>query len=71
MIELNSKLRKWGNSFGIVIPQSLVKGNLKENEEVKIFISPKEDSIKDLFGKLKKWKINSQNFKDEIRRDEK
>ncbi len=70
MIEIKSKLRKWGNSFGIVIPQNALKQGLKENEEITVFISKSQPNLKKLFGKLKNWKIDSQKFKDEIRKEE-
>lgn len=55
MIELKTKLRKWGNSFGVVVPiNSLQTENLKENEEVRVFItSERKVDLRKLFGKHK------------------
>lgn len=70
MIEIRSKLRKWGNSFGIVVPQSVLNGEIKENDEITVFITTQNNNLKDVFGMLKDWKIDSQKFKDEIRKEE-
>ena len=67
---IDTKLKKWGNSKGIVIPVDiLVDENLKEGDEVIVEIK-KKNKIKELFGSLKGWKFNSQKLKDEIREEE-
>jgi len=72
MIELKTKLRRWGNSFGIVVPISAVeKERASEGDEVTIIIKKDKPELKKLFGTLKNWKIDSQKFKDEIRKEEK
>jgi len=55
MIELKSKIRRWGNSFGIVVPKKDVgRDKIKEGDEVTILISKKEDSVlRETFGTLK------------------
>lgn len=71
MIELKTKLRKWGNSFGVVVPlNETIKENMKEGEEIKVLLIKKENSLKNIFGSLKGWKINSQKIKDELRKEE-
>jgi len=46
-----SKLKRWGNSFGVVVPKEIVeKEGLKEGEEVEISVRKASD-IKQLFGK--------------------
>ena len=70
MIEIKTKLRKWGNSFGIVVPQNILNGELKENEEITVFISKTNPNLRKLFGKLKNWKIDAQKFKDNVRENE-
>ena len=55
MIELKSKIRKWGNSLGIVVPQQVI-GNekIKEGDEVSVFINKEEDNVlRDMFGSFK------------------
>lgn len=71
MIEINAKLRKWGNSFGIVVPLSKM-GNetIREGEEVKVFLTKERNPLKGLFGALKGWKINAQKFKEDLRKEE-
>ena len=72
MIEIKTKLRKWGNSFGVIVPQKAIENTgIKEGEEVSILLSKDEENpIKETFGSLKGWKINTQKIKDEMRRDE-
>ncbi len=48
-----SKLKRWGNSFGVLIPKALVEQEgLKEGEEVEISVRRLED-IRALRGKYR------------------
>ncbi len=73
MIEVKTKLRRWGNSFGVVVPLDKVNNaGVKEGEEVTILISKTNRNVVDeIFGSLKGWKIDTQKVKDELRREEK
>jgi antitoxin component of MazEF toxin-antitoxin module len=56
MIELKTKIRKWGHSFGIVIPLSQAKEFfLKEGNEVHVIINSqkKENNLRWLWGSSK------------------
>jgi len=67
---IQTRLRRWGNSIGIVIPrETMVDKNLKEGEEVIVDIE-KSANLSEIFGSLKDWKIDPQKFKDEIRKEE-
>jgi hypothetical protein len=71
MIEIKTKLRKWGNSFGVVVSQKAVgEENVKEGDEVIVLLKKNKTDLKKLFGKLKYWKIDSQKFKDERRKED-
>ena len=62
-------LKHWGSSLGLVVPSEVVKAaHLKEGEEVLIEIQ-KQRNLKDIFGSLSHWKINSQKMKDELRKE--
>ncbi|MBI2498686.1 hypothetical protein HYV88_00415 [Candidatus Woesearchaeota archaeon] len=52
MIEIKSKLRRWGNSFGIVVPQSALKEDtrIRENEEVVVMIIKNKPNLRKFFG---------------------
>ena len=64
-----TKLKNWGSSLGVVIPSEIIKEkNLKEGEKVVIEINKKEN-IKNLFGSLKDWKIDTQKLKNELRKE--
>ena len=67
---IQTRLRRWGNSFGVVVPvEALRKKNLQEGEEVIIEIE-KAEPVSKLFSSLKSWGINPQKVKDDIRKEE-
>ncbi len=71
IMAIQVRIRKWGNSFGVVIPMDILKRkNLNEGEEVIIEVKRKE-SMNKIFGSLSDWKIDSQEFKNKIREEEK
>lgn len=60
-------VRKWGNSFGVVLPKELIeKQNLTENETICINVV-KVAHIKHVFGTVK-IKRSGQEFKDFVRK---
>ena len=63
---IKGKLKKWGNSFGVVIPKEIVDSQkLKENEEVEILIIKKNRNIlKESFGILKFKKTTDQMMRE-------
>jgi antitoxin component of MazEF toxin-antitoxin module len=52
MIEMKGKLRKWGNSFGIVVPQRVVeKEHVEVGDDLTILITKiKKPDLRKLFG---------------------
>lgn len=66
MIEIKAKLRRWGNSFGIVVPQNkLDKNSLKEGEEVFVLLNKKRaNPLKKTFGTFKFKKSTEQMMKE-------
>ena len=63
-METISKLRKWGNSFGVLVPKELVKKeNFRLNEEVVVKLEKKNDLMQ-LFGLCKFKKSTKQLMKD-------
>ncbi len=67
MLEFDTKVKKWGNSLGIVIPKLELKQNLiRENEILHFIVVRKNKDIKNTFGILK-FKKSAQKIKDEIR----
>ncbi|MEK6895149.1 MAG: hypothetical protein AABX48_01380 [Nanoarchaeota archaeon] len=56
MIEIKTRIRKWGNSLGIVVPlNSVKKENVKEGDKVSVFMK-KEDKgniLRETFGTMK------------------
>lgn len=66
MIELETKIRKWGNSMGVVIPlHKIAENQIKEGENVKIMITKKKGNIlREMFGKMKFKKSTEQMMKE-------
>jgi len=55
MIEIKTKLRRWGNSFGVIVPLNKInQENIKEGEEVFILMNKKKSNVlKETFGTFK------------------
>jgi len=55
MEQIDAKVKKWGNSFGIVLPMKVIeKEKLREGKEVTVTIRPRKiTKVKDIFGILK------------------
>ena len=68
MIEVRTKLRKWGNSLGVVVPKEGLKTEgINEDEEVRVLIMKDESPLEEMFGTLKrKSKKSTQVIMKEI-----
>lgn len=63
MIRLETRLKAWGNSIGIIIPkEDFEEENLEVNDEVEVLIKKKTNVLKEAFGKLKKVKAKKSNI---------
>lgn len=62
MIECETKLKRWGNSIGFVIPKrEAQRENLRADQKVKAIITRKEPlRVKDIFGQLSLKKPTKQ-----------
>jgi len=61
-------IKKWGNSYGVIIPADLVKEKgIEVNDEVEITIVKKITPVSKLFGVYKTGK-SAQELKDEARK---
>jgi antitoxin component of MazEF toxin-antitoxin module len=64
---VNAVVKKWGNSYGVILPVKIVRENdLSENEIIEIQIKKKIRNIRALYGTLKLDK-STQKIKDELR----
>lgn len=64
---VNAVVKKWGNSYGVILPIKIVRENdLSEDEIIEIQIKKKIRNIKALYGTLKLDK-STQKIKDELR----
>ena len=54
MIEVEAKVRKWGRSFGVVIPKEMIKEErIKENETITLLIGKRKNVLREVFGTFK------------------
>ncbi|MBS3091232.1 hypothetical protein J4217_02175 [Candidatus Pacearchaeota archaeon] len=67
MIEIKTKLRRWGNSFGVVVPMGAVeKERMNEGDEIKITIGHNKSNIlRETFG-IHKFKKPISQLMEEI-----
>lgn len=67
MIEIRTKLRRWGNSFGVVVPQRAIENeDVREGDELNILITKKKKKnvLKETFGTMKFKKSVEQMMKE-------
>ena len=63
---IQTSVKKWGNSMGIILPKRFVEEiNLQDNDNVIVNIV-KEADLRQVFGSLKR-KMQGQKFKDLVR----
>ena len=73
MEKISTKVKKWGNSFGVILPKNIVDSeNLKEDLVVNVIIQPYNTmTVGDLMkfsemNKLKNWKKPTDQIMREI-----
>ncbi len=70
MIEVEAKLRKWGNSLGVLIPRGSLEGTqLHEGSNVKVIIRPKKGVTMDKFFGTFKTKRSTEEMLREVDED--
>lgn len=72
MTVIETKVKRWGNSFGVVIPIEIIeKEKIKEDEKIRlILLKDSKRVFEETFGSLKgRLKKSAQEIKDELRRE--
>lgn len=65
MAEVDGVVKKWGNSFGVLLPKEIVrKEGLRENSQVHVIIVRQTNVLKKTFGSFSRLKISGQEVKD-------
>lgn len=55
MEKTSLRVRKWGNSFGVILPRVIANQPVHEGMEIEVTLQPKNKTkVKDVFGMLKK-----------------
>ena len=64
MEQIRTKVKKWGNSFGIVLPKNVIDDKkIKEGSEIDITINLSNTTkVKDIFGILKELKKDTKKI---------
>mgnify|MGYP001572945148 CR=1 FL=1 len=72
MVEFESEVKKWGNSWAIVLPKNKFKGTrIRIGKRLRFITMNKNLDLKKEFGSLKHiLKKSSQEVKDELRKEE-
>ena len=67
MIEAEVKIKRWGRSFGVIIPMDLIKeAEFTENETVQVTVQKKKNPFLENFGVLKgKFKKTTKELLEE------
>lgn len=68
MVEIETRIRKWGNtSLAFIIPQEIVENEkLKPNQKIRAVILRESKIPAKTFGILKKWKKSTPKIMKEI-----
>lgn len=54
MIEIKSKLKRWGRSFGVIVPMEKIKEEgISEKDTIEIVITKESNPVKETFGTFK------------------
>lgn len=71
MIEIEAQVKRWGRSFGIIIPMEKIReANIVENEKVRITLNKKRNPFIETFGILKgKIKSSTKKIMEEINKE--
>ena len=72
MTVIETRLKRWGNSFGVVVPVEVIeKEKMRENDKLKLIVlKDSKKAFRETFGMGKgKIKKSGQQIKDELRRD--
>ncbi|MBI2631665.1 hypothetical protein HYW75_01545 [Candidatus Pacearchaeota archaeon] len=65
MADVENKLQRWGNSFGIVIPLEVVRRKkMREGEKIKAIIVKKSNVLRETYGSHKFSKPVSRLMKE-------
>ncbi|MBI2499829.1 hypothetical protein HYV88_06305 [Candidatus Woesearchaeota archaeon] len=69
-MEIVIKPKKWGNSLGLIIPNEIIRKQGITSETNIVVNIRKANRVKDIFGILKDWKIDTQKARNEFRKFE-
>ena len=70
MIECEATVRKWGNSFGVIIPRDVVENSkIKENSRIKFALLEGGDVVAETFGMLKGWNEDTGKALKKLRKE--
>ena len=72
MVEIETIVKKWGNSLAVIIPSHVAEvGKIKEDDKIRLIVVPdSRKAFRETFGIAKgKLTKSAQQFKDELRKE--
>lgn len=72
MLECETIIKKWGNSFGIVLPKEIIRKNrMNSQDKVHVVITKvtKSNAAKKLWGALAHWETPTEELERQIDRE--
>lgn len=68
MIEVEAKVRKWGRSFGVVIPKEKIREEgIRENDKIVLMIGKRKNVLREVFGTFKFKKSTEEMLRESDR----
>ena len=71
MVQIKAKVKRWGNSMGIIIPKEVIASEkLKEGDEIELaLLRDSSKVLHEMWGAGKNIKKTGQHIKNELRRE--
>lgn len=67
MEEILTRIKRWGNSYGVLLPKNIINNELKENAEVRITVRPNRRlTVRYLLELAKKYPNKTKKSTEEI-----
>ena len=70
MEEVITRIKRWGNSYGLLLPKNIINNELKEDSEVRVTLMPhRKLNVKDLLILARRYPNKTKKSTEEIMRE--
>ena len=69
MIEYETRVKKWGNSLGILLPKDVAgKNRISADQKIRVFISKidQKNAAQKIWGAMPHWEKSSEELEQEV-----